>query len=243
MRGGRWRVGTSGWVYPHWRGPFYPKDLPQKRWFDHYARHFDTVEINNTFYRLPSEQVFDAWREQAPAGFTYAVKASRFLTHVKRLRDPEEPLERFLSRARRLGEHLGPILYQFPPNWKVNLDRLAAFARLLPQDLTHVFEFRNPSWFSAPVFALMEEHNVAFCIMSLHGVECPVRATSPVVYIRMHGSGAVYGGRYDDTELAEWAAIVRRFLNEGRDVYVYFNNDAFGFAVENAMTLRQMLAD
>jgi uncharacterized protein YecE (DUF72 family) len=240
---GRCCIGTSGWIYRHWRQVFYPPGLPQNRWFEHYARHFSTVEINYSFYRLPSEKAFDRWREQAPAGFIYAVKANRYLTHVKRLKDAAEPLERFLSRARRLGDRLGPILWQLPPRWRVNLERLETFVRLLPKDLIHVFEFRDSSWFAEPVFDLLTEHELSFCIMSMPGMDCPIRATSNVVYIRMHGSGLVYGGRYNHSELTEWAAHVRRFLADGRDVYVYFNNDAFGFAVENALELRQMLEE
>jgi len=238
---GRYFIGTSGWIYRHWQGVFYPRALPQRCWFEHYARHFGTVEINYSFYRLPSEDAFDQWREQAPAGFVYAVKANRYLTHVKRLKDAKEPLERFLGRVRRLGDRLGPILYQLPPGWNVNLDRLEAFARLLPQELIHVFEFRDPSWLVEPVFDLLARHNLSFCVMSMPGMECPIRATSRVVYVRMHGSGVLYGGKYSRAELAGWADHARRFLAEGRDVYVYFNNDAWGFAVENALELRAML--
>jgi uncharacterized protein YecE (DUF72 family) len=234
-------IGTSGWVYRHWRGPFYPPDLPQKRWFEFYARHFATVEINNTFYRLPSEAAFDAWREQAPPGFAYALKASRFLTHVKRLVDPAAPLERFLSRARRLSNHLGPILYQLPPNWHINLERLDRFLALLPRDLTHAVEFRDPSWLIEPTFELLTWHGVGFCIMSLPGVECPVRATAPTVYIRLHGAEQTYADRYSLDQLRDWAGVVRRFLAEGHQVFVYFNNDAWGFAVVNALELRELL--
>jgi uncharacterized protein YecE (DUF72 family) len=237
----RCRIGTSGWVYRHWRGPFYPSDLPQKRWFEFYAQHFDTVEINNTFYRLPSEAAFDGWREQAPPGFVYALKASRFLTHVKRLKEPATPLENFLSRARRLGDHLGPILYQLPPNWHANLERLDKFLALLPHDLIHVLEFRDPSWLIEPVFELLTRHGVGFCIMSLPGVECPVRATAPTVYIRLHGAEQTYASRYSLDQLREWAEIIRGFLAEGRQVFVYFNNDAWGYAVENARELRDRL--
>jgi uncharacterized protein YecE (DUF72 family) len=137
------RVGTSGWHYKHWRGVYYPRDLPTARWLQHYAAEFDTVEINNSFYRLPSEATFEAWREGSPPGFTFAVKASRYLTHMKKLKDPEEPLGNVLSRARRLGDRLGPILYQLPPHWGRDLERLEGLLGLLPQDLQHAFEFRD----------------------------------------------------------------------------------------------------
>ena len=147
-------------MYPHWRGVFYPQHLPQSRWFSHYAAHFDTVEINSTFYRLPSERAFDRWREQAPPGFRYAVKANRYLTHIRRLKDCAEPLARFLERARRLGDRLGPILYQLPPGWGAAPDRLTAFAALLPGDLLQGFEFRDPRWFVEPIRAILERYRL-----------------------------------------------------------------------------------
>jgi len=234
-------IGTSGWVYPHWRGVFYPEDLPQARWFEHYARHFPTVEINYSFYRLPTEGSFDRWREQSPAGFVYAVKANRYLTHIKRLKDCQEPLERFLSRARRLGDKLGPILYQLPPRWKANPERLEEFAHLLPKDLIHVFEFRDERWFIEPVFQILQAHGLAFCIFDMPGLECPLRVTSDVVYIRFHGAGWLYAGRYSREMLATWAQRIAHFLSEGRRVYAYFNNDAFGHAVVNARELAGMI--
>ena len=237
------RIGTSGWVYPHWRHVFYPPDLPQKQWFVHYARYFDTVEINNTFYRLPSEATFDAWRQQAPAGFVYAVKASRYITHVRRLRECAEPVEHFLSRARRLGPHLGPILYQLPPRWKPNLERLAQFLTLLPPDLVHVFEFRDERWFIPEVFDLLREHRVGFCIFHMPDLETPLEVTSNVVYIRLHGAGALYMGSYPDEALRLWAERIQGWWASGLQVYVYFNNDAFGNAVRNALTLKEMLED
>lgn len=237
-----WRVGTSGWVYPHWRGVFYPPGLPQAEWFRYYARHFVTVEINNTFYRLPGEATFDRWREQAPAGFVYAVKANRYLTHVRRLRDCAAPLARFLDRARRLGDKLGPILYQLPPRWRPNLERLQGFLALLPQDLTHVMEFRDPRWFNPEVYALLREHNVGFCIYHMPDQESPLVVTGDVVYIRFHGAGALYAGSYPDETLRAWAERIRRWAEAGYQVYAYFNNDAFGHAVRNALTLNALLA-
>jgi len=241
--GNRIRIGTSGWVYPHWRSVFYPPDLPQSRWYTHYAKTFDTVEINYSFYRLPSEAAFDRWREQAPPGFIYAVKANRYITHVKRLKDAAEPLERFLARARRLGDKLGPILWQLPPRWRANPERLETFAALLPPDLTHAFEFRDPRWFVEPVRRILEQHRLAFCIFDMPGLPCPTWVTSDVVYLRFHGSGIVYGGRYGREALRHpWATRIREWLREGHQVYAYFNNDAFGFAVEDAQELRALLS-
>ena len=237
----RCRIGTSGWVYAHWRDVFCPPDLPQSRWYGHYVRHFGTVEINYSFYRLPSEEAFDRWREQAPEGFAYAVKANRHLTHVKRLKEAAESLERFLSRARRLGDKLGPILWQLPPRWRANPARLETLAALLPADLTHAFEFRDPSWFVQPVREILERLDLTFCIFDMPDLPCPVWVTSQVVYLRFHGSGVVYGGRYGRERLQPWADRIRRWLAEGRTVYAYFNNDAFGHAVEDAQAQRDLL--
>jgi uncharacterized protein YecE (DUF72 family) len=233
-------IGTSGWIYPHWRGVFYPPNLPQARWYEHYARHFATVEINYSFYRLPSEAAFDQWRAQAPAGFVYAVKANRFLTHVKRLKDAAEPLERFLTRARRLDEHLGPILWQLPPRWRADLARLESFATLLPPDYVHVFEFRDPSWFVAPVREILEHFGLSCCIFDMPGLPCPLWVTGQVVYLRFHGAGMLYAGRYGWDGLRPWAERIKLWLSEGHTVYAYFNNDAFGHAIEDTRMLREM---
>lgn len=235
------RIGTSGWVYAHWRGTFYPQNLPQSHWYGHYARHFDTVEVNYSFYRLPSEATFDRWRAQAAPGFLYAIKANRYLTHVKRLKDAADPLERFLSRARRLGDKLGPILWQLPPKWPVDPARLEAFVALLPVDLTHAFEFRDPRWFVEPIRGILERRGLTFCIFDMPDLPCPAWVTGDTVYLRFHGSGAVYAGRYGQERLRPWADRIRQWLAEGRAVYAYFNNDAFGHAVEDAQALQDLL--
>lgn len=237
------RVGTSGWIYRHWRGVFYPRDLPVKRWFTCYCKAFATVEINNTFYRLPAAEVFDEWRQQAPAGFVYAVKASRYLTHLKKLKDPADPLDHLLGRARQLGPHLGPVLYQLPPHWHCDVARLDHFSAALPSDLKHVFEFRDPSWYNDEVQALLTARGMSFCIHDLKGDPCPVWVTGPLVYLRFHGPTSVaYAGRYRLAHLRGWAEHIRRFQQAGRDVYVYFNNDDAGHAVTNAWELRELLA-
>ncbi len=234
-------IGTSGWVYNDWRGRFYPEKLPQKRWFEYYAQQFDTVEINNSFYRLPSEDIFDAWRGQAPPGFLYAVKAHRYITHVRRLIEPADPLDHFLSRARRLGPSLGPVLYQLPPRWHANVTRLARFAALLPVDMLNVVEFRDPAWFIPAVYDVLRSHGISFCIFHTPNLPCPLEVTAPAVYVRFHGSGAPGGGPYDDAALRTWAARIREWLGEDHDVYVYFNNDGMAAAVRNAFTLREMV--
>jgi uncharacterized protein YecE (DUF72 family) len=235
---GRVRIGTSGYQYRHWKGVFYPEGLPQRGWFGHYARRFDTVEINNTFYRLPAPEVFDAWRKQAPSGFRYAIKFSRFGTHVKRLRDPQAVVDLFVERARRLEETLGPILVQLPPRWGVNAGRLAAFLEALPGDVRWSLEFRDPSWLCEEVFDLLQEHNCALCqhdMIARH----PRRVTADWVYLRYHGDH--YRGSYTHQYLTAQARRIREYVSEGLDVYAYFNNDERGYAVFNAEELRRYL--
>jgi uncharacterized protein YecE (DUF72 family) len=234
------RVGTSGWNYRHWRGRFYPPELPTREWFTHYSGAFDSVEINNTFYRLPGDGTFDAWRDQAPEGFCYAVKASRYITHLKRLKDVGEPLDRFLQGARRLESHLGPILYQLPPHWGPDVGRLREFCRQLPRDLTHVIEFREPKWLMDEVYEVLETHEVALCVHDLVDRH-PRRVTGKSVYVRLHGAGQKYGGCYPMEQLQEWAEWLQRVAKDGRGVYTYFNNDREGHAVANAMSLRSLL--
>ena len=234
------RIGTSGWVYQHWRGIFYPDHLRQSEWFAHYARLFDTVEINNSFYRLPSAAAFAAWLEQAPPDFVYAVKVSRFLTHMKKLRDPQDPLERFFERARCLGPTLGPLLYQLPPRWHVDLPRFEAFLAALPRGYAHVVEFRDASWLIESVFQLMERYGVAHCIHDMQPLKIPVRVTAAPAYLRLHGDPA-HGGDYQEAALEGWAWQIAEWRRQGLDVFVYFNNDIGGYALEDAQTLRGML--
>jgi uncharacterized protein YecE (DUF72 family) len=253
-------IGTSGWVYTHWRDVFYPSDLPQSRWYHHYASFFDTVEINYSFYRLPSEKTFDRWQRQAPEKFIYALKANRFLTHVKRLKDVAEPLERFLSRVRRLGGKLGPILWQLPPRWNADPARLENFAALLTADcsteqsvpgsiqgsqpdLIHVFEFRDPAWFVQSVKEILERFGLNFCIFDMPGLPCPSWITGDIVYLRFHGVGQIYVGQYGWEGLRPWADRIRQWLAEERPVYAYFNHAACGHAVADAQMLRELLGD
>jgi uncharacterized protein YecE (DUF72 family) len=230
-------VGCSGWQYPHWRGDFYPAELPASRWLEHYAQRFDTVEINNSFYRLPEASTFAAWRRRAPAGFLFAVKASRFLTHMKKLKDPEEPIARFFSRAAQLGRSLGPVLYQLPPRWPLNLERLQVFLDALPRRRRHVIEFREPSWYDDRVFALLERHGVALCLHDMHGSASGRLSIGPFVYARFHGPSQ-YSGSYSHAAVEEWADWLAERAAEGKRVFAYFNNDTGGHAPKDAARLR-----
>jgi uncharacterized protein YecE (DUF72 family) len=234
-------IGCSGWQYKHWRGDFYPSDLVQSRWLEYYAERFDTVEINNTFYRLPPPETFAAWRQRAPAGFVYAVKASRFLTHMKKLKDPDEPIRRLFTGARRLGKTLGPVLYQLPPRWPVNLDRLDVFLKALPATRLHALEFREPSWYSDEVFSRLEHHKVALCLHDMQGSATGKLPVGPFVYVRFHGS-AKYTGRYPDEALDPWAEWLAARARAGVPVYAYFNNDVGGHAPRDAVRLREAIA-
>ncbi len=234
-------IGCSGWDYPHWRGVFYPEALPRSDWFAHYAAHFDTVELNNTFYHLPDPATAERWREQAPAGFRYAVKASRYLTHMKKLKDPEAPLARFLDIARRLGPRLGPLLYQLPPRWRCDLARLDAFLTRLPRELTHVFEFRDPSWLAEATRERLEAAGAGFCIHDAEDLYVPRWVTGPVVYVRFHGTREGLRRGYPDTVLDDWAAWLGRQVRAGHELYAFFNNDPGGHAVHDALRLRQRL--
>jgi uncharacterized protein YecE (DUF72 family) len=235
------RVGCSGWQYRHWRGDFYPDRLPQSRWFDHYASVFDTVEINNTFYRLPERATFASWAERAPAGFEFAIKASRFLTHMKKLKDPEEPVERLFSRMSALGSHLGPVLYQLPPGWTVDVDRFQHFLEVLPRRSRHVVEFRHSSWYISAIRSLAAKHGVAICLHDMPGSATERDAAGAFVYVRFHGTSTRYGGSYSEGRLQRWAVWLNDRLDQGCDVYAYFNNDVGGHAPRNALTLRRML--
>ena len=235
------RIGCSGWIYKHWRGLFYPEKLPVKRWFEFYASEFATVEINNSFYRLPPPETFKSWREQAPAGFCYAVKANRFLTQAKKLKDCEEPLERMMRSFGALKPRLGPILYQLPPRFKVNLDRLESFLRIAPNDVVNVFEFREPSWYCDAVFALLERYGASFCAHDMPGSQSPRIAVGRIAYLRFHGGIGKYWGRYTDEALLGWSDWIIEQTRADRPVWAYFNNDPEAQAIHDAQTLRAMV--
>ena len=238
----RIHIGCSGWVYRHWKEVFYPAGLPQKRWFEHYAAEFDTVEINASFYRLPLLSTFEGWQAKAPPGFRYAVKVNRFITHNKKLLDCEEPVAEFIALARRMGDALGPLLYQLPPSLHRNDERLAAFLKRLPPDLEHVVEFRHRSWYEDEVVALLDRHGVGFVAHDLAGLISPRSASGRTAYIRFHGTGGRYWGRYSEAQMEDWAAWLVEQRSLGRSCWAYFNNDIHGHALEDARALNTAVA-
>ncbi len=234
-------IGTSGWVYPHWRGVFYPCEIPERKWLSFYTRYFDTVEINASFYHLPRVTTFSRWREETPPDFLFAVKGSRYITHVKKLLDPEEPLQRFYAAVLGLQEKCGPLLFQFPPRISFHRDRLEAFLTKLNPRFRYVFEFRHPSFFEEEVYELLQRYGVALCFADTPFFPYEEVLTAPLVYVRLHGSGSLYTHCYSEEELRHWAEKVKGWQSEYA-VFLYFDNDYEGFAVRNALRLKELLA-
>ena len=233
-------IGTSGWVYPHWKGRFYPGDLRQKDWFGYYAARYPTVEINNSFYRLPSEDAFRAWRAHAPRDFVYAVKASRYITHLKRLKDPKEPVDLFWSRARLLGSTLGPVLFQLPPRFPVDVARLRDFLAVMPKEIKPAFEFRDLSWETEETFRLLDRHGAAFVYADRPRARLPDVVTGGWAYIRFHQGALTHPG-YPRRKLEAWADRIAGLT--AKDTYIYFNNDTLGAAIDDANTMTALLSD
>jgi uncharacterized protein YecE (DUF72 family) len=231
-------IGTSGWHYKQWIGDFYPARFPPAKMLAWYARVFHTVEINNSFYRLPEEKTFKDWASTVPPDFLFAVKASRFLTHIKRLKDAEGPINLFFSRALHLGTHLGPVLFQLPPKWKADPGRLRDFLELLPREHSYTIEFRDDTWYQREIYELLQQHNVALCIHDWHTLTWAHELTANFSYVRFHGTGGRYAGNYPDNFLKKWATKIQGWADRLNNVYVYFNNDVEGHAVRNARTLR-----
>jgi len=234
-------VGTSGWHYHHWKGPFYPKDLPDENLLEHYLKHFDTAEINNTFYRLPRKETFAQWRDSVPGGFLFSVKASRYITHMKKLKDPEQPMANFVGGVDALGDKLGPILFQLPPRWRLNIDRLTSFLTALPEGHRYAFEFRDESWFGKQTEEALCERGAAFCIYHFEHRQSPRPVTADFVYVRLHGPDGAYQGKYDDQTLKQWAEDLSSWVNGGKEVFCYFDNDEKGYAPQNALKLKELL--
>jgi uncharacterized protein YecE (DUF72 family) len=238
---GRIWIGTSGYVYRHWRnGVFYPPGLPIREELPYYATRLPTVELNNPFYRLPTAEMFSRWLEITPDDFQFAVKASRYITHVKRLRNVSNEVTLFMERAEHLGTKLGPVLFQLPPNQQLDLPRLAEFLPLLSAEQRWVLEFRHPSWHTQEVYRLLADHNVALCIPVGGGLQPDRITTAAFTYLRLHRGQEPRGGFTAD-ELKTWAARVQAVSRAGKDVYVYFNNDWEGFAIRDATALQELL--
>jgi len=233
-------IGTSGWHYKHWLGSFYPPEIKTAGQLGYYIQNFKTVEINNSFYRLPTKETFINWKNAVPADFTFVVKASRYITHMKKLKDPAQSIANFMDNVIALGEKLGPILFQLPPGWKINTERLKEFLRKLPKGQRYVFEFRNDSWYHDDIYELLEKYNCAFCIYELDGHLTPLKVTADFVYIRLHGPGHKYQGSYSEQALAEWAEKCKEW-NKGKDVFVFFDNDENGYAAFNAKRLIELV--
>ena len=238
------RIGTSGWHYKHWVGTFYPARLPASKMLDFYVRDFDAVEINNTFYRLPRIEMLRGWRDATPPDFRFAVKGSRFITHNKKLKDPENAIENILPRAvAGLGPKLGPVLWQLPPKWNRNLERLEAFLAVLPRELRYTFEFRHESWITPDTLVVLRRYNAAFCIYELAGYHSPIEITADWAYVRLHGPGGKYQGSYPRATLRRWADRIAGWTDQLREIHVYFDNDQAGHAAKNALTLKHLVAD
>jgi uncharacterized protein YecE (DUF72 family) len=235
-------VGCSGFCYSSWRGNFYPKDLPRNEWLRYYCKHFSTVELNVTFYRLPLPETFDAWYRQTPPGFVFALKGSRFVTHVKRLLDPDEHVERFFERALRLREKLRVVLWQLPPGFALASDRLSTFlAGLDKYGVRNALEFRNRSWLADEVLELCGKHDVSMCSADWPDFLDDLPLTADFVYFRRHGAGGNYASRYTESQLRNDSKRILKYLHDGREVFIYFNNDTRGHAPANALELLEMV--
>jgi len=235
-------IGTSGWHYDSWRGPFFPKGLPLKNQLQYYASQFTTAELNGVFYRTPTPEAVNSWREATGKEFVFAWKASKFITHWKRLSDNSvNSLELLEDRLALLGDKAGPILFQLPPQFHANADRLASFFKLLPVKRRYCFEFRHPSWYAPKILRLLSERNVSLCISDHHDGPAPWKRTADFVYVRGHGPGGRYKGHYRTEMLADWAKRIRSWKKQGCDVYVYFDNDQKSAAPADALKLRQLV--
>lgn len=234
-------IGTSGWKYPHWKGNFYPRDLKAREEFGYYCSLFDTVELNNPFYRSPSAPTFERWEKEAPENFLYSVKANRFFTHLKKLNVKRMNILNFLDKAQNLKKKLGPFMFQLPPRWKKNIPRLETFLKKLPGKYRYSIEFRDNSWMDEELYICLRKHHIAFCIYELAGYISPLSVTADFVYIRLHGPGAKYSGSYSVQKLTKWANFCKQQLAGGKDVYLYFDNDEKAYAAKNALRLKTLI--
>ncbi|HDP69753.1 MAG TPA: DUF72 domain-containing protein [Actinobacteria bacterium] len=241
-------VGTSGFNYKHWSdGVFYPKGVSQRKWLEYYAEYFNTVELNVSFHRLPKESVFEGWYKRTPENFIFVSKGSRFITHVKKLANCDDSIELFFNNAKGLKEKLEVVLWQFPPNFHINVERLQKFCELLiknevAKSARHAFEFRHESWFCDEIYEILKKHNFSLCIAHSKRWSFEQITTASYVYMRFHGGEVLYGSDYSNEELKDWATRAKKWLSENRDIYAYFNNDAYGYAVYNAKKFKELIS-
>jgi uncharacterized protein YecE (DUF72 family) len=234
-------IGTSGWYYQHWQGVFYPEALPKSDWLKYYTEHFATVEVNNTFYHLPKDSSLENWYKLSPEDFIFTIKASRYITHIKKLKDISQSLQLFINKVHILGEKLGPVLYQLPPSMNLDVGLLENFIKQLPAKHISVFEFRNESWYCDEVLQLLKDNNISFCIHDLVGLASPKVITAKTIYIRFHGPGQRYGGNYTTKQLTDWTRWIDQSAVNAKYVFAYFNNDIHGYAIANALQLQKLL--
>ncbi|MEW6143400.1 MAG: DUF72 domain-containing protein [Thermodesulfobacteriota bacterium] len=235
-------IGTSGWHYGHWEGPFYPDHIKSDRYLEYYSKFFHTVEINSSFYRMPDKETVREWRDTVPEKFIFSVKASRYITHMKKLKEPLEAVSFLVNTVSLFENKLGPILFQLPPRWHVDAERLESFVRSLPRNRSYAFEFRDTSWFDKRVYEILERHNMAFCIYEIGRVLSPRIVTADIVYVRLHGPDGPYRGKYSDHVLEGWAGAFSGWAKQGMEVFCYFDNDEAGYAPQDAMRLQEMVA-
>lgn len=234
-------IGTSGWVYLHWKQRFYPTDLPIRQWLSFYANYFQSVEINNSFYRLPNRNTLVRWANCVPPSFLFSVKASRYITHMKKLLGTIHSTQVLLRRVSVLENRLGPILFQLPPRWKINTNRLDQFLGALSDDYRYAFEFRDQSWINSEILALLTRHHAAFCVYDFDGYQSPRVITTDFAYVRLHGPDGPYRGYYDQSILADWANTLTAWAAQGHEVFCYFDNDNLANAAHNAAQLCDLI--
>ncbi len=242
-------IGTSGWNYKHWgEGVFYPSGMRPKEWLSYYSNYFESVEINNTFYRLPSREIFAAWYKETPPRFIFSIKANRFLTHLKKLSNPEKYLDKFLNNISGLGDKLKVIFFQLPPFWKFHRERLETFFSFLnfqndKHSLRFALEIRHKSWYCAECWRILERYNVSLVFADWPGLNIDSPITADFIFVRRHGYQSLYATSYPDDYLKNFAGRINKWLSAGKDVYVYFNNDACGYAIQNALSLKNYLSN
>lgn len=234
-------IGTSGWSYKHWQEVFYPSNIAKKEHLAYYSKYFSTVEVNNSFYHLLTKKVVENWINSVPSDFIFAVKASRYITHIKRLKDPEKMISTFMESIKQFDDKVGPILFQLPPNFNFNPERLEFFIKSMSQDYRYTFEFRNKSWFNSETYDILKRNNIALCIYNMGDYQSPKEITADFVYMRLHGPGGLGSHKYNDKTLEIFYHHIKDFNKQGKGVFCYFNNDEAGYAIENANELIQKL--